>query len=214
MTVGTYLAFLGVAAVLAITPGPDTVLSLRFALESRRAGLSAAAGSTLGIFGWAGLAAVGVVAVLRSSEIAYSALGLIGGAYLLYLGVRAVVDARRRVTATSTAERKPRLRSTHPFWVGVMTCLTNPKTGLFFLALFPQFTPPGASAWFVFGVLGGTVAVVIFGYLVGVVLLADAATTWLQRPRVSQGIELATGFALALVGAHILVTAIIGALSI
>lgn len=65
-----------------------------------------------------------------------------------------------------------------------------------------------------FGVLGGTVAVVIFGYLVGVVLLADAATTWLQRPRVSQGIELATGFALALVGAHILVTAIIGALSI
>lgn len=212
MTVGGYLAFLGVAAVLAITPGPDSVLSLRYAMESRRAGFKAAAGSSLAIFGWAGLAAVGVVAVLRSSEVAYRVLSVVGGLYLVYLGMRTVIEARRRITAAKSAnseEPSSELRSSNPFWVGVMTCLTNPKTGLFFLALFPQFTPSGVSTWFVFTVLGGTIAVVVSVYLFGLVLLTDAATRWLRRPRVSQAIELATGLVLILVGAHILITTII-----
>lgn len=203
MSLAGYLAFFGVAVVLAITPGPDTVLSLRYALHSRREGLLAATGSSLGIFGWAGLAAVGVVAVLRSSEIAYQTLSMLGGSYLLYLGVRTLAGLWQSRGGVDLKAVKSS-RGSSPFFAGMFTCLTNPKTGLFFLALFPQFTPPDASAWFVFGVLGGTVAVVIFAYLVGIVLLADAANQWLSRPRVSQGLDLVVGLLLTGLGANML----------
>lgn len=202
MSLGSYLAFFGVAVVLAITPGPDTVLSLRYALHSRREGLLAATGSSLGIFGWAGLAAVGVVAVLRSSEIAYSLLSAFGGSYLLYLGARTLAGVWQSRGAAVVAPKAS--RSSSPFFAGLATCLTNPKTGLFFLALFPSFTPPGASSWFVFGVLGGTVAVVIFAYLVGIVLLADAANQWLARPRVSRALDVTVGVLLTGLGVNML----------
>lgn len=203
MSLAGYLAFFGVAVVLAITPGPDTVLSLRYALHSRREGLLAATGSSLGIFGWAGLAAVGVVAVLRSSEIAYQTLSMLGGSYLLYLGARTLAGVWRLRGASAVAAAK-QSRSSSPFFAGLATCLTNPKTGLFFLALFPSFTPPDASGWFVFGVLGGTVAAVILAYLVGIVLLADAANQWLARPRVSQTLDIIIGLLLTGLGANLL----------
>lgn len=203
MSLGSYLAFFGVAVVLAITPGPDTVLSLRYALHSRREGLLAATGSSLGIFGWAGLAAVGIVAVLRSSEIAYQTLSMLGGSYLLFLGARTLTGVWQSRSG-SDVKSATSTRGSSPFWAGLATCLTNPKTGLFFLALFPSFTPADASAWFVFGVLGGTVAAVIFAYLVGIVLLADAANQWLARPRVSQTLNVTIGVLLTGLGANLL----------
>ncbi|MCC4249767.1 LysE family transporter [Microbacterium testaceum] len=74
-----------------------------------------------------------------------------------------------------------------------MTSLSNPKTGLFFLALFPGYTPPGAHPLFVVVVLGGTVAAVVYVYLVCLVLAADAANRWLARPRVTGTIERVSG---------------------
>lgn len=211
MDTSSYLALLGVAVVLALTPGPDTVLTLGYAVRRRRAGMLAAAGSALGIFAWAGLVAVGVAAFLSSSPAAFQGLRLLGGAYLFYLGYRAItahapvpvtavpVTAGVARTAGSTvtvapARSAPSRRNTRSaFTAGLVCCLTNPKTGLFFLALLPQFTPPGAGALFVVVVMGGTVAVTIGVYLLVVALAAHTASTWLNRPAVTRRIELASG---------------------
>ena len=211
MDTSSYLALLGVAVILAVTPGPDTVLTLGYALRQRRDGMLAAAGSALGIFAWAGLVAVGVAAFLDSSPAAFQALRLLGGAYLFYLGYRAItthapasatavpatVGAAQTAGSTVTvapARPEPSQRKARSaFTAGLVCCLTNPKTGLFFLALLPQFTPPGAGALFVVVVMGGTVAAAIGAYLLVVALAAHTASTWLNRPTVTRKIELASG---------------------
>ncbi|KUG61901.1 hypothetical protein AVL61_11295 [Kocuria rosea subsp. polaris] len=221
MDTSSYLALLGVAVVLAITPGPDTVLTLGHALRERRAGMLAAAGSALGVFAWAGLMAVGVAAVLDDSPAAFQALRVLGGVYLFFLGYRALVPhapapatavptavgvartaesavgvARTAGSAVTAAPVRPepsRRRARSAFAAGLVCCLTNPKTGLFFLALLPQFTPPGAGALFVVVVMGGTVAAAIGIYLFLVALVAHTAGNWLNRPAVNRRIELTSG---------------------
>lgn len=199
--------------VLAVTPGPDTVLTLGYALRQRRAGILAAVGAALGVFAWAGLVAVGVAAFLDSSPAAFQALRLLGGAYLFYLGYRAITahaptpatavpvtvgatPARGSTVATAPAPPKPspsQSQGRSAFTAGLVCCLTNPKTGLFFLALLPQFTPPGAGALFVVVVMGGTVAATIGIYLLAVALAAHTASAWLNRPSVIRRIELTSG---------------------
>lgn len=207
MTLAGYLAFLGVAGVLALTPGPDTFLSLRYALHSRRLGFWTATGSSIAVFAWAALAAVGLVALLRASTLAYQLLTLAGGAYLLFLGVRALMQARKGRSASPAETAQAPATGRGPFLAGVLTCLTNPKTGLFFVALFPQFVPGDMHPGLIVLLLGGTVALVIYGYLLALVMVVDAASSWLANPRVSWWLELGSGTILGALGLAILVPA-------
>ncbi|GAA1142377.1 LysE family translocator [Nesterenkonia lutea] len=248
MTLSSYLGLLAVSAILAITPGQDTMLALRNALLSRRAGLGAATGSSVAALIWAALAATGLAALFQASPVAYELLSLVGGLYVIFLGVRAMRSARimlrspsrtavvpalvgaphdaqapetARDTSDFTADEssaggaRPRRGATTfraTFVVGLASCMTNPKVGLFFLALFPQFTPVGASPVFAIGVLGGTVAASMWLYLIGVVLLVDAANTWLSNPRVTGRIEMGSGLTLAGLGIYLSVTGVLGLL--
>ncbi len=241
MTLSSYLALLAVSAVLAVTPGQDTMLALRNALVSRRAGLGAATGSSLAALIWAALAATGLAALFQASPIAYELLSLIGGLYVIFLGARAMRSARvllkSRVRtaagvpalvggpyAPHAPEVAPGAPAAQPrsrrgattfrgtFLIGLASCMTNPKVGLFFLALFPQFTPVGASPAFAIGVLGGTVAMSMLIFLVGVVLLVDAANTWLSNPVVTGRIEMGSGVILAGLGIYLSVTGVLGLL--
>lgn len=220
VTLGTYFAFVGVAIVLAVTPGPDTLLSLRYALASRRAGIFAALGTTFGLFIWAVLAALGLAALFEAYDSAYYIVSLVGGSYLIWLGVRTALTARSRfrdaavITASGRQQAHAvpgrRIRAGTAFGAGVMTCMTNPKTGLFFLALFPQFTPRDSGPLFVIAVLGGTVAAAILLYLLGLVLIVDAANRWLSNPRVTGWIELVSGLTLLALGIYMIVTGLYG----
>nr|WP_246327963.1 LysE family translocator [Garicola koreensis] len=219
---GTYLAFVGVAVILAITPGPDTLLSLRYALVSRRAGIFAALGTTFGLFIWAVLAALGLAALFDASDSAYYIVSLAGGSYLIWLGARTSLTARARfrdasvITASGVQQTQPAstksVKATTAFGAGIVTCLTNPKTGLFFLALFPQFTPRESGPLFVIAVLGGTVAAAILLYLLGLVLIVDAANRWLSNPRVTGWIELISGLTLLGLGLYMIATGLYGLL--
>lgn len=245
MTSATYLGLLAVSAVLAVTPGPDTMLSLRCALSSRRAGIGAATGSSAAAFLWAALAATGLAMLLETLPQAYELLSVVGGLYLLALGAYTITTARRRLRAVSTLQvpalvgsrtdatgsaefpdsptgrvgadggdalgtRVPRATGRSGLIAGLITCMTNPKVGLFFLALFPQFTPPEASLAFTVGVLGGTVAVTMYLYLLGVVLLVDAANRWLSNPRVTGWVESSSGAVLVLLGSLMVITGLLG----
>lgn len=214
MALSTYLAFLGVAIVLAVTPGPDTLLSLRYALVSRRTGAFAAAGSSSGMFVWAALAALGLAALFEASDIAYYVVSLCGGGYLLWLGARTSLTARGRfrnaavIAAAGLQEAVPvqprTAKAMTAYFAGVATCMTNPKVGLFFLALFPQFTPTETGPLFAIAVLGGTVVVTVYAYLMGIVLLVDAANRWLSNPRVTGWIELVSGLTLVGLGFYMI----------
>lgn len=234
MNASNYFALLGVAVVLAVTPGPDTLLTLQYALRQQRAGVLAALGTTTGIFVWATLVAAGVATFLQDSPGAFHALRVLGGTYLFYLGYRAFVTRHRATARTFSARAsvpvgahvgtvenpgalgpttptdspgdlkskkpKPSPAARSPFLAGLLCCLTNPKTGLFFLALIPQFTPTNAGALYVIVVVGGTVAAVIGAYLLLITAGARTASTWLNRPAVTTSIERISGAVFILLG--------------
>src|SRR5437763_16185422 len=97
------LAFLGVAAVVIVTPGPDTALTIRSVLAcGRRAGVLTALGVSTGQAVWTLAATAGVAALLQASEPAFLALRLLGAAYLVWLGCETLVRAFRGGTETPT----------------------------------------------------------------------------------------------------------------
>ncbi len=212
MTSSELIPLVGFAAVLAVTPGPDTLLSLRYGLLGRRTGVAAATGTSLALFAWAALAGTGVAATLRASPTLYESLKVVGGGYLAYLGVRTLRDARTSTPTVAPRDDEdgaPPARSTstrrgtqtgRAFMTGVLTCLTNPKTGLFFVALLPQLAPPHASVGFIVLGLGGVVALVVYAYLLLVAVSADAVQRHPSAPRLTRALETVSGVALLGIG--------------
>jgi threonine/homoserine/homoserine lactone efflux protein len=134
---GQVLAFAGVAVVLTLTPGPDMALVLRNSIRGGRpAALRTVLGIAVGLLVWATATALGVAAVLAASATVFTVLKLAGGVYLVYLGVRALLAARR--DGGSETRDAPSRRGS-PFRQGLITNLLNPKLAVLFTTLLPQF---------------------------------------------------------------------------
>src|SRR4026208_1399425 len=136
------LAFIGVAIVVVVLPGPDMALVARNVLRyGRSSGYATSIGICTGTLGWAVAAALGVSALLAASAVAFTALKLAGAAYLVFLGVTTlrshdVPDADGGQTGSG--------RSWLRAWAqGLLSAMLNPKLGVFFLTLLPQFIAPG-----------------------------------------------------------------------
>ena len=128
--------FVIAALVLLLTPGPAVLYIVTRSIDQgRRAGLVSVAGVHVGTLAHIFAAAAGISALLAASATAFSIVKYLGAAYLIYIGVRRLLD-RRSVTAAAAGEPK-RLR--RAFLDGVIVNVLNPKTGLFFLAFLPQF---------------------------------------------------------------------------
>ena len=137
------LAFTGVALLLTITPGLDMALVLRSALTQGRAhaavtGLGICTGSLL----WGLAAAVGIAALIAASDLAYTALKVVGAAYLIWLGFKLLFNPR--ASFDSDPKGATAAASGQAFWRGLLTNLLNPKVGVFYVTFLPQFVPPGA----------------------------------------------------------------------
>jgi threonine/homoserine/homoserine lactone efflux protein len=132
-----YWLFLATAVVLIITPGQDTFFILGRSLAGgRRAGIAAALGVSVGTVIHTVLAALGLSALLATSPYAFMTVKFAGAAYLIYIGVRALLargDGLPADDAVAAAGHWPAFRQ------GILTNLLNPKVALFFLALLPQF---------------------------------------------------------------------------
>lgn len=92
VTASAVLGFVGLSLRLAMAPGPDTFMVLRYSLRGRRAGLAAAAGPALGSLVWAAVVAVGLASLLEQSASAYRVVKIAGGLYLMHLGLRALLQ--------------------------------------------------------------------------------------------------------------------------
>ncbi|WP_148614781.1 LysE family translocator [Nocardioides rubriscoriae] len=138
-----------VASILFIqVPGPSLLFTLGRALTvSLRAALTSVLGNALGLLAQVVAVAVGVGAVVAASSTAYTAVKLVGAAYVVWLGLQAVrhrSDAREALAAGLA--RPERERPGRALATGFVVGLTNPKTIVFFLAFLPQFIDPGHAA--------------------------------------------------------------------
>ena len=197
---GSVAAFAVFAAVLTITPGLDTFLVLRTtAVSGRAAGLLTTIGIAAGCVVWALASAVGVTAVLAASQVAFEVLRAAGVAYLCWLGGRALWRSRRSTygveSAVDEAAPAQRLGGWRALRTGLMTNLLNPKVGVFYLSVMPQFLPAGLNP------LAGSVALgaIHVGeglvWLSLLVLAVNLARGWLTRPAVRRRLEQVSGFA-------------------
>ena len=189
--------FAVVAAALTITPGLDTALVLRAALtRARREAMATAAGIVAGLFVWGAAAAVGVSALLAASATAFDVLRYGGAAYLVGYGVRLLVaTARHRPHGDRPTSDVPgsALRAAR---AGLLTNLLNPKVGVFYVALLPQFVPAGSDPLLVgllLAAVHGALSAVWFLLLIS---LATALSRWLRRPTTVRVIDRVTGTAL------------------
>lgn len=144
-----FATYLLVSALLIITPGPDMALVTRNALRSgRRTASLTAFGVAAGILVWAMASVLGIGVLLERSVIAFTALKLAGAAYLGYLGLRTLISSVRKeshaaeVTPVQGAEP---LTAGTAFRQGVLGNLLNPKAGVIFVTILPQFIRPGDS---------------------------------------------------------------------
>lgn len=145
MSATALLSFTFVALLTVITPGLETLLVLRTALlVGRRTAMGVVVGSTLGCLVWAAAGLVGLTALVQASELAYDIVRWLGAGYLVYLGVTALWKSRRPVDIDEPAP-VPSVRAA--VRVGLLTNLLNPKPGVFYISLLPQFLPVGQPAW-------------------------------------------------------------------
>ncbi|OOP59468.1 lysine transporter LysE [Arthrobacter sp. SRS-W-1-2016] len=201
MTLSSLAAFTGLCVILALTPGPDSFLVLRYSLSNVKAGLSAGLGSSLGSIFWAGLVGIGLAALLEQSAEAYRVVKIIGGLYLVYLGVSAFIHSRRGQPAHQEENHPwagPTLRSS--FFAGLVSCMLNPKVGLFFLAVVPQFLPPGEASLgltMILGVIDFAISMLYLGILS---VVATKAVLWLKKPSVTKALERSSAAILTALG--------------
>ena len=186
--------FLVTAIVLVITPGQDTFFILGRSLSGgRAAGTAAALGITAGSVIHTFAAALGLSALLATSPYAFMAVKFAGAAYLVYIGVRALLSRASGLPGEPAAGQDAGRSAA--FRQGILSNLLNPKVALFFLALMPQFITAGsANKVGAFLVLG--LSFVALG-LAWCVLLAIAAArlrgAFLRRPSMANVLNKVAG---------------------
>ena len=160
----TLALFFAASVALGVAPGPDNIFVLtQSALHGRLAGVLVTLGLCTGLIGHTAAVALGVAAVFQTSALAFTALKLVGAAYLVYLAWGAF---RAGATELSTADA-PTLVGRQLYVRGVIMNITNPKVAVFFLAFLPQFADPAAGSLTVqmlqFGLVFIVATLLVFG---------------------------------------------------
>ena len=205
-------AFIVVAGLLTITPGADMALVMRHALGGgTRPAFFASLGICLGTLIWGAASALGVAVLFARSALAFAVLKYVGGAYLVYLGVRALISTTKVATNATESnfsrenDSSPSsLRGSHGQWKafgqGLFTNLLNPKVAVFYVTFLPQFVVPDRP------VLSQSVFLAAMHVVMGLIWLTlyarfiDRMAAVLLTDRVKRRIEAATGAVLMALG--------------
>jgi threonine/homoserine/homoserine lactone efflux protein len=174
-----WVAFL-VASILFIqVPGPSLLFTIGRALTvGRREALLSVVGNGLGLLVQAALVAVGLGAVVAASATAYTAVKVLGAAYVIWLGAQAI---RHRSDARLAMAASLPVRRAHPVRIGFTVGTTNPKTIVFFVAFLPQFTDPGGPVALQTMLLGLVFAAMGVASDTAWALAAGTARQWFAR---------------------------------
>jgi threonine/homoserine/homoserine lactone efflux protein len=196
-------AFAAVAALIVVVPGPDMALVLRNGVAyGRRGAVATALGVNTGLLVWALAAALGIAAVLHASGTAFTALKLAGAVYLVWLGLRALLDAWR-ADADGPRAGRPQRRRTSPFRQGLLCNLFNPKVALVYTTLIPQFVDRGGSEIAQTFLLAGVFIAMGLVWLTGYALLVAEVGRLLRRPPVRRAVSAVSGALLTALGVRL-----------
>lgn len=196
------LAFLAVTLAVVMIPGPDMALITRNVMRhGRGSGFATSFGVCTGILGWGIAAAVGVATILATSAALFTALKVAGAIYLVYLGIATL---RQR----DLAPGGPDVRASSPPWhvgwtQGLLSALLNPKLGVFFLTLLPQFIQPGDDAPVRAVQLAVLFDVIGLAWLLAFTLMLGAMGSALRRSGPQRVIRMATGTVLVALGVRV-----------
>ena len=195
------LLFLGVIALLTITPGADMAMVSRSVfLGGRPAAFATTLGIGAGCMVWAIASAAGVAAVLAASETAYDTLRLVGAAYLVWLGVQSLLAARSgRLEHAGTT----RLTRQSPFRQGLLTNLFNPKIALFYTTFLPQFIRPGDPVLLLSIAMAGVHIALGIVWLSAYAWLLDRAVDAFKSSRLRRTLDAVTGTVLIALGIRV-----------
>ena len=184
--------FIAMSWVLIITPGPDIIYVITRGMSlGRKAGLYSAFGVTLGLLVHTTFAALGLSIILKTSGMVFQIIKYLGAGYLLFLGVRAIIE-RNRFTINN---RPNNLNKSRIFLQGLLSNVFNPKVALFFLAFLPQFVrsenSSNAIGMVILGLLFtafGFVFLCIVGYFSGYV-----GAQLLKKPNIARYLQHISG---------------------
>lgn len=188
--------FLVAAALLTIAPGPDIIYVLtRGITQGRKAGWAAALGFATGVVFHTALAALGIAALIRSSELAFTLVRYAGAAYLIYIGIRAVMSKSSFAPQVDGDKRALNVALWTIYKQSVIGNVLNPKVTLFFLSFLPQFVNAKSGnvemQMVLLGVIFMVQTVLIFG---AVALFSGFIGDWLKRkPAIADRLSLIAG---------------------
>jgi threonine/homoserine/homoserine lactone efflux protein len=198
--------FVAASLAVIVAPGPDNVYVLtRGVAQGREVALASAWGMCSGLLFHTTLAAFGLSAILARSAVAFSLVKYAGAAYLVYLGVKALLSKEE---FGPSAEAAPAANLRSYFLRGLTMNLLNPKVAAFFLAFLPQFASPtsdGAALRLVaLGLVFTLLSVVVFSAIaVFSGLLGDRLN---KNPRYAAALQWLTGCVLVGLGMRLALT--------
>ncbi|MFF0225822.1 LysE family translocator [Streptomyces sp. NPDC004629] len=187
-----FMTAVGVLAVLTMVPGPDmAVVTKRAVSAGWQDGLRTVGGITLGLLVWGVLTVAGLAAVLAASAAVYTVVKLAGAAYLVFLGVQALLQSRRDRSRAPAAPLAP--PAGNPWRTGLVSNVFNPKIAVFYTGLLPTLAPSGLSphAGMALLVLVHTSLTAV--WLGGYVMLLSRARAFFERPAVRRTMDRVTG---------------------
>lgn len=179
------LAWIALATVATVSPGPDTALAIaQSARHGRRAGLLVALGVGVGNLWYAALFGFGLMTLLAAQPTVYAIVKIAGAAYLAWIGFKMV----RAALAGAGAEAAVAPPGS-PFWQGFITNILNPKIALFFVAAIPQFAGNGPDAPMIGVALIAINALINMAWLSVVAIGVGRAGARLQQSQVMRWFE-------------------------
>jgi threonine/homoserine/homoserine lactone efflux protein len=198
------ITFLAVALVVIMTPGQDTVLTVRNTLTGgSSAGLRTAAGVVTGQLLWTAAASAGLAALFATNPGIYAWLQVAGAGYLLLLGAQSL---RRAFGGPAIAARTATPSMGRYFRQGLLSNLGNPKMLLFFSSLLPQFVKPGQSTYGL--LLGATFAGITMAWLTAYAVIVAGLGRTVTQSSVPKVLEAVAGVALMVLGLHVVFDAV------
>jgi threonine/homoserine/homoserine lactone efflux protein len=199
------LSFTLLAAILVLIPGLDFTLVLRYATtKGRKSAIMVMLGITSSLFIWGTFAALGISAVLETSKIAFETLKILGVAYMFWMGANFIHSAFMK---ESIAESTPEIRVERGAYLrGILSNLLNPKAGVFYISVLPQFIPDNSNHLLMGIALTGIHASLTIIFFITLIFFVDAVKSFFLHKKVARLMEALSGVAVIGFGTKLLLS--------